>query len=110
MFVQLLSFIVGLWTVTLCVVSHAEEEVWSSEQLDFFENKIRPVLVQECYQCHSADAKELGGKLLLDSRDGILKGGEAGAAVVAGQPNKSLLLQAMKYDDLQMPPDKQLPE
>lgn len=82
----------------------------SPEQAAFFENKIRPVLVQKCYACHSADAKEIGGKLLLDSAHGIRKGGEAGAAIVPGKPAESLLLQAMKYDELQMPPDEQLSE
>src|SRR6056297_2714701 len=78
--------------------------------LAFFENKIRPVLVKHCHECHAADAKELGGKLLLDSQAGILKGGESGPALVAGKPKTSLLIQALRYDGLEMPPDQQLPE
>lgn len=76
----------------------------------FFENKIRPVLVKHCYECHAADAKELGGKLLLDSRDGILQGGEAGPALVKGMPDESVIIQALRYDGLEMPPDQPLPE
>ena len=76
----------------------------------FFETNIRPVLVKHCYECHAAGSKELGGKLLLDSREGIRKGGESGPAIVAGKPNKSLLIQGLRYDGLEMPPDQPLPE
>ncbi len=82
----------------------------TADDLTFFENKIRPVLVQYCYECHAADAKEVGGKLLLDSREGMRRGGESGPALVAGQPNASLLIQAIRYDGLEMPPDQPLPE
>src|SRR5215218_5254908 len=71
---------------------------------DFFENKIRPVLVEKCYSCHSA-AKQKGG-LRLDSREGILKGGASGAAAIPGSPDRSLLIRAVRRaeGDLQMPP------
>lgn len=82
----------------------------ADEREQFFETKIRPVLVQHCYECHSADADEIGGKLLVDSRDGMLTGGESGPVLQAGQPEQSLLIQALRYDDLQMPPDAPLPE
>jgi hypothetical protein len=88
----------------------AEGPKQSPVGMRFFETKIRPVLVDHCYSCHSVDADEVGGKLLLDSRDGMLKGGEAGAALVAGKPEASLILQAIQYDGLQMPPEQQLPE
>jgi hypothetical protein len=81
-----------------------------AEQIDFFEKKIRPVLIQHCYKCHSAEAKKIRSGLLLDSRDGIRKGGERGPAIVANQPEKSLLLKALRYEDLQMPPGGKLPE
>ena len=80
----------------------------SAADLAFFENKIRPVLVKHCYECHATGAEEIGGKLLLDSREGILKGGEAGPALVAGHPEKSLILKALRYDGLDMPPEKPL--
>lgn len=78
--------------------------------LKFFENKIRPVLVKHCYACHSQDSKEVGGKLLLDTRAGLRKGGESGPALVEGKPDESLLVQALQYDGLQMPPEEPLPE
>ncbi len=84
--------------------AHAEEI--TKEQTEFFEAKIRPVLADTCYRCHSADAGKSKGGLTLDSRDAMLKGGESGAAVVPGDPAKSLLIKAVNYGDpdMQMPP------
>ena len=62
------------------------------EQVAFFEKKIRPVLVDQCYECHSADAEKIKGGLTLDTRDGIRKGGDSGPAVVPGNPDRSLLI------------------
>lgn len=75
-------------------------------QLQFFEAKIRPLLADKCYNCHSASAERVKAGLLLDTRDGLLKGGENGPAIVAGNPEKSLLIKAVRYTDpdLQMPP------
>src|SRR5260370_8590115 len=80
--------------------------------VEFFESKIRPVLAEHCYRCHSTTAKKLKGKLLLDSREGILKGGESGPVVVPGKPEKSRLIQAIHYTDvdLMMPPNAKLPD
>ncbi|MEY4484873.1 MAG: hypothetical protein RL693_2325 [Verrucomicrobiota bacterium] len=75
----------------------------------FFENKIRPILVERCYECHSTDKKQKGN-LLLDSKEATLKGGDTGPSIVPGDLTKSLLIQAVKWtsDDLQMPPKKKL--
>ncbi|MBM3980773.1 MAG: DUF1553 domain-containing protein [Planctomycetes bacterium] len=82
--------------------------------VEFFEKKIRPVLDQHCAACHSADAeknKKLKGGLYLDSRAGVLKGGDTGPALVPGKPAESLLLKTLKYEgDVQMPPKGKLPE
>src|SRR5688572_3559682 len=79
---------------------------------EFFEKKIRPVLTQNCAGCHSADAakaKKLKGNLYLDSRDGVLKGGDSGAALVPGKPSESLLLKTLQYEgDVKMPPKGKL--
>jgi len=79
--------------------------------LEFFENKIRPVLVEKCYSCHSATAEKLKGNLYLDTREGTLKGGDLGPSVVPGDPDRSLLIKAIRFtdEDLQMPPKKRLP-
>src|SRR6266699_2508847 len=75
-------------------------------QTQFFENKVRPVLANNCYKCHSQSAEKVKGGLLLDTREALLKGGETGAAIVPGDPEKSLLIKAVRYTDpdLQMPP------
>ena len=73
----------------------------------FFVEKIRPVLESECYRCHSATAEKVKGGLLLDSREGLLRGGDTGPAVVPGKGGEGLLLQAIRHEDgLEMPPKK----
>jgi Protein of unknown function (DUF1553)/Protein of unknown function (DUF1549)/Planctomycete cytochrome C len=74
--------------------------------IEFFEKKIRPILVENCYKCHSAQSEKVKGGLLLDTRDGLLKGGDNGPAIEPGNPDKSLLIKAVRYMDenLQMPP------
>ncbi len=77
------------------------------EGVEFFEKRIRPVLVEKCYKCHSVlPGSKVKAELLLDTREGLLKGGESGPAVVPGDPAKSLLIKAIRYDDedLEMPP------
>ena len=100
--------ITRLCIVLLCVLpsrAWAQEKI-SSAQLNFFEAKIRPVLVDKCYACHSEEAGEIQGGLLLDSREGIRRGGDSGPAVVPVKLNNSLLISAIRYtnDDLAMPP------
>jgi cytochrome c553 len=79
------------------------------DQAAFFEKSIRPVLVEKCYKCHSAEAEKIKGGLLLDTREGIRQGGDTGHAVVPGDPNESLLLEALHWTnkDLRMPPEKE---
>ena len=69
------------------------------DQVDFFEQRIRPVLSEHCYKCHSEGAEKIKGGLVLDSRDGSLKGGETGPAVVPGDAGKSLLIRAVGFED-----------
>jgi hypothetical protein len=80
--------------------------------LEFFERRIRPVLIEHCYACHSADAPKLKGALRVDTREGLAKGGNMGAAVVPGNPDRSTLVMAVRYhdEDIAMPPKKRLPE
>jgi mono/diheme cytochrome c family protein len=80
------------------------------EGLRFFEEKIRPVLAEKCYSCHSADAEKLKGSLQVDHLEHLIAGGETGPSVVAGNPEESLLVEAMSYSnrDLQMPPKEKL--
>src|SRR5262245_30836064 len=86
--------------------------------LEFFEKHVRPVLVEHCYKCHSAASEKLRGSLRLDTREGMLKGGDSGPAIVPGDPDKSLLIKAVRHasEDLKMPvknpklPDEQIEE
>ena len=100
---QLLSFL----SLALLVAPAAAQE---DHRREFFERKIRPVLVRHCYECHSTASVALKGELLLDSRDGLLKGGESGAAIVPGEPDASLLLEAIRHESYEMPPDEKLPD
>ncbi len=82
----------------------------AAEPNAFFETKIRPLLVDKCYDCHSAESGKHKGGLQLDTKESLLKGGDTGPALVAGEPGKSLMLEAVRWanKDLQMPPKKQL--
>lgn len=84
----------------------------TAEQVDFFETRIRPVLVEHCHRCHSEDAERLKAGLKLDSLAGLLRGGDLGPALDLDKPEASLLLEAIgwKTRDLQMPPKAPLPE
>jgi hypothetical protein len=107
----LIIVFIGLAAATgLTNDASAKDEPVSTEDRTFFENRIRPVLVKHCYECHSADSEEVGGKLLLDTREGLRTGGESGPAVVAGKPDESRIIQALRYDGIEMPPEQPLPE
>jgi hypothetical protein len=83
----------------------------NSKGVDFFEKHIRPVLVANCYQCHSASSKEIEGGLRLDTREGLRKGGDSGAVIVPGKPDESLLIRALQHEDgMEMPPKQKLPD
>jgi len=82
-----------------------------SDQLEFFESKVRPLLVEHCYQCHSAEAEDVEAGLLLDSKAGWSAGGDSGPAIVPGRPDESLLIEAVRYEEevvAAMPPKSKL--
>jgi cytochrome c553 len=90
----------GAWGVSL---ARAAGEGPDRSQLDFFESRVRPILATNCQSCHGA-SKQKGG-LRLDSREAVLKGGQSGPAVAPGEPDRSLLIEAIGYDgETQMPP------
>ncbi len=89
----------------------AATSIYADEGIDFFEQKIRPVLVDRCYSCHSANAaakKNLKGGLLLDTRETLRMGGESGPAIIPGKPRESLLIAAIRHESLEMPPKEKL--
>ncbi|HRE82311.1 MAG TPA: hypothetical protein PLN52_14795, partial [Opitutaceae bacterium] len=81
----------------------------SAEDAAFFESRIQPILSQKCYSCHSHTADRVKAGLMVDSRSGLLQGGNSGPAIVPGNPDESLLIQAIRYtyEDVRMPPQKQ---
>ena len=109
-----IGLLLSIWAVTQLASAGEPVSAPSSgadpEHLRFFEAKIRPLLVEHCYECHSAASGESDGDLLVDSAAGIRKGGAHAAAILPGKPDESLLLRAVSYQDakLQMPPDGKL--
>lgn len=87
--------------------AHTEASA-SAEQIAFFEKKIRPVLVERCYKCHAEDAEKIKGGFVLDTREGIRRGGDSGPGIVPGELAKSLVIESLHYTnkDMQMPPEK----
>lgn len=94
------------WGIFCGLVTWGAAAELPAEQVEFFEAKVRPILVEACYKCHSVESGKSKGDLFLDSRDGSRKGGAGGAAVIPGKVDESLLIQAIRYkdEDLQMPP------
>src|SRR5437016_1828300 len=91
----------------LAPLSRGDEPKTTAQQLEFFEAKIRPLLAENCFQCHG-DKKQKGG-LRLDSRAALLKGGDDGPVVIPGQPDNSRLIMAVRHQgDLKMPPKQKL--
>jgi hypothetical protein len=100
-----------LLACSVAVGQQSSAEKPMPEGLKFFEAKIRPVLVQRCYKCHSAEALKKGkleGELQLDTRAGMRQGGETGPAVVPGDVKASALLGAIRHDTFKMPPNTKL--
>jgi hypothetical protein len=85
-------------------------ENWTPDQIAFFEAKIRPVLVQHCYECHSEQSDNVKGGLTLDTREGMREGGDSGHAVVPRDIDQSLLIEALRYESYEMPPAGKLSE
>ena len=101
-----------LTIVCVSVNSLVNAQELTTDELLFFEAKIRPVLVKHCYECHSSEAlinDKLENELLLDTKAGIRKGGVSGPAVVPGKIETSLLIKAIQHDSFNMPPDTKLP-
>ena len=99
-----------LATSTLAAAPPRAQQRLPKEQLDFFEQKIRPVLVHRCYECHSGDPAKAKAHFVLDKREGLRKGGDSGEVIVPGKPGDSLLIEAIRYESLEMPPKEKLPD
>ena len=112
-----------LLTVAVCLLSDwqiasaADEKpaaerktpTFDADAVEFFQKKVQPLLAARCFACHSKDSKRLEGGLRLDARPLVLKGGDSGASAVPGKPIESLLIDAVNYESLEMPPKGKLP-
>jgi hypothetical protein len=98
--------LVGIAFVSWQSLAAAAPAPTNSAGIEFFESKVRPVLVDHCYKCHSHQSEKVRGGFLLDTSADLLKGGDSGPAIVRNHPEKSLLIKAISYTDadLQMPP------
>lgn len=107
------SFVFAVSAV-LCLITSLSTKVsaddTNSTGIEFFERKIRPVLVEHCYECHSSKSTNVKGGLLLDTREATLAGGESGPAVVPGSHDESSILDALRYESFEMPPSGRLSE
>ncbi|MEX2026693.1 MAG: DUF1549 domain-containing protein, partial [Pirellulaceae bacterium] len=98
--------------LAICLIALAPAAVMADdaqptpEQIEFFEKKIRPILVENCHKCHGPDKHQ--GNLRLDSRGAAMAGGDSGAVIVPGKPVDSLLIDAINYKSLEMPPEARL--
>ena len=103
-----LPFALSLWALAPAFL-WGQTTTRDEAALDFFERKIRPLLADNCYNCHSATTNSKGG-LRVDDRNGLIHGGGRGPAVVPGHPEKSLLLAAVRrtHAEVKMPPKKPL--
>ena len=103
---------IGLWGCCLSVALQIPSLLSGSDDdgIEFFEKRIRPVLVKQCYSCHGPEVRDPFGELRVDSRDSLLRGGARGPAVIPGRADSSLLFQAISYQrkELQMPPTGRL--
>ncbi len=106
------------WTIVLfagCLFAICESSVGketNDEGIAYFETKVRPILVEHCYSCHSRESGEANGQLTLDSRPSMLMGGTRGKVIDVSSPGRSLLIRAIEYHDAEilMPPDGKIPE
>src|SRR5688500_15931414 len=98
------------WMLLALAPQDAAEER-EKRGLELFERRVRPILIDSCYECHSAGSKKVKGEFLVVSRDALMKGGSSGPSLVPGDPDKSLLVLAVRWatEDLKMPPKKPMP-
>ena len=100
---------VAILTCRIASADEVTEDAADDQGVEFFETQIAPILKRRCYQCHSHESGKAKGGLVLDSRHGWEKGGSEGAAITPGKPGESLLMEAVRYESYEMPPDKKLP-
>lgn len=106
----MLSLIAVVSLLTTTDESLAQVSNYSDEQLQFFEKNIRPAFAKYCYECHSVESGTTRGGLLVDTREGLLTGGDSGAAINPGSFEENLLWEAINWDSYEMPPSQKMPD
>lgn len=109
--VIIVAFVTAASASDVTQLAPVESPVPNSQQADFFEKKIRPLLSEKCFSCHGPDAKSVKGGLRMESRASLLQGGDTGPAITPGNPTESLLIQSVRYEGpYEMPPKGRLRE
>jgi Protein of unknown function (DUF1553)/Protein of unknown function (DUF1549)/Planctomycete cytochrome C len=103
-------FLCGIVWILVPLAAGQEIEKFAAEDLEYFEREIRPLLLENCVGCHSKSVNNVKGGLDLDSRQSLMEGGDSGSAIDLESPDKSLLLEAVRRQSIEMPPDKPLPQ
>ena len=110
-----IAVLLGLWLLSDCgtTATARARQAFAGDApdgIEFFEKSIRPVLAERCAECHGDRVEKPKGSLVLGTREGMLKGGDSGPAIVPGDPDSSLLIRAIRYTDeaLRMPPKGRL--
>lgn len=109
-YLDLITVVAAITAATTCLQAIANEQPATSNQLEFFEREVRPLLVEHCYSCHSGTSEKLQAGLRVDSRAALLSGGDSGPAIVSGDADASLFIEAVRYESYEMPPNGKLPD
>ena len=103
------NMLLAITANVMLVTGIANAQQPSAAQIKFFETNIRPALIKYCYECHSVEAGDSQGGLLVDTRTGLMQGGDAGPAIVPGNAEDSLLWEAITWSGYEMPPSEKMP-
>ncbi|MEM7457367.1 MAG: DUF1549 domain-containing protein, partial [Planctomycetota bacterium] len=96
--------------LSIAQAAFAQDSEFAASDIEFFENEIRPLLIEHCLECHGDEPEAVRGGLFLTNRSAILSGGDTGPAIGPGDPDESILMSALRYEDFDMPPDGELSE
>lgn len=107
-YLALITVLVAIATVLTCTQAIASDVPATSSQLEFFEREVRPLMVEHCYSCHSGTSEKLQAGLRVDSRAALVSGGDSGPAIVSGDVEASMFIEAVRYDSYEMPPKGKL--
>ncbi|MCR9293873.1 MAG: PSD1 and planctomycete cytochrome C domain-containing protein, partial [bacterium] len=103
-----LTFLILMWPASGATAQESRDGFLAMDPMEWFEKRVRPLLAEQCFSCHSESAGTQKGGLRVDSRQSLLAGGDSGPAIVPGKPEASLLVEAIRRESFEMPPEKPL--